>query len=320
MSRVRVVTDLAEGQALWQQVMPRDCLADLWDIRACFQQHFQRPPAFLVAEEHGRLSGFLPLSWIEEHAYYGYFPGETWSARTWLEQNRVLASDDAVLQDLLDRCPGPYHLRYLTPSSAAPRSQQAVDEIGYLFHPPLYDYDIENYFREFSGKSAKRIKKELAAIETQGVRYRYDEPSDFDHLVRLSLGRFGANSYFHDPRFREGFRSFMSLLDEKGWLRFTTILINGEPAAIDMGCVKDGKCTLLAGGTHPGYVGVAKLINIHHMRRACSERLEQVDFLCGDFSWKKLFHLTPRPLYLLSNLHAHVLHPEPVEVGSAACV
>jgi hypothetical protein len=37
------------------------------------------------------------------------------------------------------------------------------------------------------------------------------------------------------------------------------------------------------------------------MQWACSERLNQVDFLCGDFNWKKLFHLTPRPLYLLGN-------------------
>jgi len=29
---------------------------------------------------------------------------------------------------------------------------------------------------------------------------------------------------------------------------------------------------------------------------------KEVDFLCGDFSWKKLFHLTPRPLYEASNI------------------
>jgi hypothetical protein len=29
--------------------------------------------------------------------------------------------------------------------------------------------------------------------------------------------------------------------------------------------------------------------------------VDRVDFLCGDFSWKALFHLAPRPLYRLSS-------------------
>jgi hypothetical protein len=37
---------------------------------------------------------------------------------------------------------------------------------------------------------------------------------------------------------------------------------------------------------------------LHHLRRACDERLDCVDFLCGDFAWKPLFHLRPRPLFL----------------------
>lgn len=54
---------------------------------------------------------------------------------------------------------------------------------------------------------------------------------------------------------------------------------------------------MFAGGVHASYPGVAKLINLYHMEYACRERFSCVDFLCGDFSWKKLFHLTPRPLF-----------------------
>jgi hypothetical protein len=71
---------------------------------------------------------------------------------------------------------------------------------------------------------------------------------------------------------------------------------------VDVGALYRGAYTLLAGGTNGNYPGVAKLINFHHLERACRERFEQVDFLCGDFNWKKLFHLTPRPLYLLTDL------------------
>jgi len=37
------------------------------------------------------------------------------------------------------------------------------------------------------------------------------------------------------------------------------------------------------------------------MRRACRERMQAVDFLCGAFSWKPLMRLTPRPLMLLTD-------------------
>jgi CelD/BcsL family acetyltransferase involved in cellulose biosynthesis len=85
----------------------------------------------------------------------------------------------------------------------------------------------------------------------------------------------------------------------KGWLTVTTVLIGGKVAAVDVGCLREGVHLVLAGGTSGDFPGVAKLINLHHIETACAERYEEVDFLCGDFTWKKIFHLTPRPLYLV---------------------
>jgi CelD/BcsL family acetyltransferase involved in cellulose biosynthesis len=66
---------------------------------------------------------------------------------------------------------------------------------------------------------------------------------------------------------------------------------------VDMGAVWNSTYTVLAGGTHPDFPGVAKLINLHHMEWACHQELGEVDFLCGEFNWKQRFHLMPRPLY-----------------------
>ena len=314
MHSVRVVTDLDECRDVWQRSVPKEFVTDLWCLRACFQQHFQRPPCFLVAENTEGLAGLLPLSYIEEADYYGYFPGETWRNKTWLEQNRICAADEQTLTALLARCPGRFHLRYLLPSDAGPHGEEDVDEVGYLFHPPIYDYDIENYFRRFSHKSAKRLNREIEAFEALGVQYNHDDPADFDRLVELNVSSFGSDSYFHDPRFREGFRSLMHLLNERDWLRMTSVKIGGELAAVDMGCVYRDTYILLAGGTNTSHRGVAKLINLHHMQRACRERLQSVDFLCGDFSWKTLFHLTPRPLCLLADCQIETIRPQvPVE-------
>ena len=320
MLRLRIVTGLDECRDVWKRTIPQETITDLWEVRECFQRHFQRPAHFIVAEAAGRTCGLLPLSWIEESLCYGYFPGETWDSKTWLEQNRIPVRDRAVLEDLLSRCPLPYHLRYLLPLDCVAEDEHVIDEVGYLFVPAHCDYDIENYFQQFSHRSAKRIKRELAAIEGKGARYRYDETGDFEHLVRLNVSRFGTSSYFHDERFLESFRSLMNLLNDRGWLRLTTVMIGGEPAAVDMGCVYRGVYTLLGGGTHGGHPGVAKLINIHHMRRACQERLQLVDFLCGDFSWKNLFHLTPRPLYALSNAAVESHRRDGRQAGSVARV
>ena len=129
---------------------------------------------------------------------------------------------------------------------------------------------------------------------------RRDDPADFDALVALNLSRFGERSYFADERFTRGFRDLLALAQERGWLRMTALLDRDEPVAADLGCVYQGVYTLLGGGTHGDYPGIAKVINLHHLERACEERFTQVDFLCGDFGWKTLFHLTPRPLYLIA--------------------
>ena len=317
MNDLRIVTDLDEGRELWRRVIPQDVISDLWEVRACFHRHYQHPLCFIVAEDDQGTAGFLPLSRIEERRCLGYFPGEIWQGKTWLEQNRIVARDEAVMEALVARCHHHYHLRYLLPLGTASQWRQTVDEIGYLFLPPKYDFDLENYFQEFSHKSAKRIRREVAAFDDRGVTYRYDDPADFDRLVELNLSRFGASSYYADARFREGFRSLMLFLREKGWLRITAILIGGEPAAIDLGSIYRGTYTVLAGGASGNFPGVAKLINLHHMEFACRERLRQVDFLCGDFSWKSMFHLTPRPLYLMSNLVAHDYQPADAAMRSA---
>jgi len=292
---------------------------DLWEVRACFHRHYQRPLRFLVAEEAGETVGFLPLSWIEEANSYGYFPGEVWHGKTWLEQNCIPSKDDRVLSALLGQCMPGWHIRYLLPLASCTHDCYAVDEVGYLFLPPRYDYDIVNYFQEFSRRSAKRLRRELDAFGRGNVELRYDDLDDFDLLVALNLDRFGADSYFHAPRFLRSFRSLMHLLDDRGWLRLTTVIVDGEVAAVDMGCVHGGVYTLLAGGANARYPDVAKFINMHHMRRSCQERLDCVDFLCGDFSWKTRFHLTPRPLYLLTSTHACAHDAAQSELRSPAC-
>ncbi len=299
MLQPRLVEDLEECRRLWEQAFEPENLWDLWEVRACFHRHFARPTVFVALEEGARLVGLLPLSYVEESGTWGMFPGETWRGRTWLEQNRILAPDEACLQALLEAAPRPCSLRYLLPQTKLPSLGAQVDEVGYLFLPPRCDYSADRYFKTFSHRSEKRLRRDLAALEELQPTWRLDRMDDYELLVRLNRDRFGEYSYFHDPRFARGFHELTALLRGKGWLRMTSVFIDGQPAAVDMGCIRQGHYTLLAGGTEGDYPGIAKLINLHHIQRACAERVDLVDFLCGDFSWKTLFHLTQRPLYLL---------------------
>lgn len=296
---LRVAVDIDECREIWNFFIKPERFSDLWEVRECFHRHFKRRPFFIV--DNNCEDTFIPLSRIEEDNYYGYFPGETWHGNTWLEQNRVFIPDRHALDDLLSMLDLPCRLRYIPDIDPRFSENISIDEIGYLFSPPEYDYDILNYFKVFSRKSYKQISRCIDAIFSKGVSFRYDDISDFDTMISMNIKRFGKKSYFFDPRFMQSFKSLAFFLMERGWLKIVTVMINGRPAAVDMACLYNRTLAVLAGGTDPDFPGIAKLINMHHIEKACEERLDEIDFLCGDFTWKKLFHLMPRPLYHYSS-------------------
>lgn len=307
---ISIVTDLEQCRRLWKGVIPAHSLFDIWEVRACFQRHYGYRPSFLVLERARKPSGLLALSWIEEYGYWGCFPGETYRGKTWLEQNRLVAQTSMDASQLVNHCDSPTRLRYLIEPWPETDASFGVDELGYLFRPADHAYSFDQYLHSFSAKRRKGLAREMARFTSCGVSYRYNDLSDIHRVFDLNLNAFGEHSYFADTRFLAAFKEWMLLLDQLGLLRMTTVLVGGEIAAIDLGALYRGVYTVLAGGTHPRFLGIAKLINFHHMEWACTERLDLVDFLCGDFGWKERFHLTPRPLYQFRK--DHVGQPESV--------
>ena len=303
MIHIRTHEDFDRCRRIWEDARPVENLFDLWPVRVCFATAFDRKPHFIVAEENGRTKGLLPLSRMDDPESFGFFPGELWSGKTWLEQNRISAADARIARALLAHVPGRAHLRYMTPSALFPESRALeLDEVGYLFLPGRYQYSFDAYMQEFSAKSRKKLGRELAALTAPGVTYRYDDMADVDLFFRMNLEAFGGRSYFSEPRFLKSFEKLIAWLSANEMLRITTVLIGGRIAAVDVGAVLDAPhvgaaYTVLAGGTDPEFPGIAKLINFHHMEWACRMQMASVDFLCGDFGWKERFHLTPRPLY-----------------------
>lgn len=300
MLNIRVCEDLQEAREIWRRHWPQDGFFDLWPVRARFQEQFRREPYFIVAEHNGKMEGLLALSWIEEENTYGHFPGETCQGKTWLEQNKILFKDPDVFRELVNPLPESVYIRYLTRKSL-PQDQPilTVDELGYLFYPRQHGCCFQSYWDRFSGKSRKKLRRELALLEAQGIAYRYNCSSDVTWMFRKNLNNFGERSYFSDPRFLTAFENLVAWLQANNMLRVTTVTVGGKIAAVDIGAIWRLTYTVLAGATDSDFPGIAKLINFHHMEWACRERLEVVDFLCGDFGWKERFHLERRPLYKL---------------------
>lgn len=286
---------------IWRTIVPQESLFDLWDVRECFWRHYGGQPLFLVARQSGQVSGLLALARTGESGGWGSFPGETWMGKTWLERNRIIAANREVYHALLEKCPPGTHLRYLSPNDLA-EGTLTVDEIGYLFVPEQWGYSAETFWASFSGKSRKRLRREMDSLASRGMNIRRGVLEDIDIMFDLNRRSFGGRSYFADERFYQGFRDMIAWLSKQGCLGITTILIEGTVAAVDVNAVYRDVCTVLAGGTHPDFPGVAKLINSAHIEWACEQKFTEVDFLCGDFGWKQRFHLTPRPLYQYKSL------------------
>lgn len=298
MVKVEVCDNLPTAEGLWHRHWPRDCLFDLWPVRACFQAQYHHDPYFLIARRANQFTGMLALSRLDDEQCFGHFPGEVWQGKTWLEQNKIIAADPISAHALLEQIPPGTRIRYLCRDDRLDiQIHSTVDEIGYLFYPRQFNYSIEAYWNTFSVKSRKKLRREIEHIESQGVEFRHNNLDDIDWMLRLNLERFQNQSYFYDNRFLCAFENLAAWLQTHNLLRVTAVLIGGRVAAVDMAAVWNHTYTVLAGGTHADFPGVAKLINLHHLEWACARRMATVDFLCGEFNWKQRFHLTPRPLF-----------------------
>lgn len=269
-----------------------------WEVRSAFDEAYGRTPHILIAEDRLGAKGFIALSHIAEEGYFGAFPGETWNGRTWLEQNLIPAHSPAVTRSLWEAVPDDTVLRYLRADTASHLGDIAIDETGYVFIPSRYDFSFDEYWNSFSGKSRKRLTGEISALGDYTCGPSSNTVADLEWMFRVNLANFGDCSYFSDPRFMSGFEKMLSHLSAGGNIELTAVRIGGQTAAVDVAALVDGQYTVLAGATSPEFPGVAKIINLYHIRLSCERRSAKADFLCGDFGWKERFHLSPEDLYV----------------------
>lgn len=300
---IQIVDDIDKCAYYWKHFVENriSSVFDFWDLRMCFHETYEHKPSFLVLKEAAGIKGLLPLSYISDSKGYGFFPGEVWKNRTWLEKNPFYAENAVVLETMLDSLEAPFLLRYLERESI-PSGFECfeLDETGFLFFPAEYGFSFDEYLNVFPHKSLKKIQKEIETLKQQDVSFRYNDLKDVDNLTEMNISAYGESSYFSDERFLNGCEKVVAWLYDHQCLQITTVLVGGKTAAIDIGALWNNDYTVFAGGANRDFQGVAKLINFHHLERACKEKYRSVDFLCGDFNWKERFRLQPRPLFKIS--------------------
>jgi hypothetical protein len=280
----RLVSDPYKCERLWKSLVPARSVSDLWEFRMCFHHYFKNSFCFHVIEERGNIYGILPLSHIPRLDIMAFFPGETWKNKTWLERTPVYAINQDILYSLLSNCNEKTHLRYIEGDVEYLPDQMVADEIGYVFYPGMLNYDKQNYRTRFSNKKYKSIMREVNTILEMGTTFHINRIDDFELLVEMSVERYGADSYLQDTRFRKSFRDVIRFLNQKGYLRMVSMELGGKTMAVDVGALYNGVYTIFLGGIFSRVPGLPN-------------RLYKVDFLCGDFNWKKLWHLDEEPLF-----------------------
>ncbi|MBN1831741.1 MAG: GNAT family N-acetyltransferase [Deltaproteobacteria bacterium] len=290
------VSELEECERLWHRLIRPKSISDLWEFRLSFQRYYDHRPCFLLLEDREGIAGMVPLSYIENGDLFVFFPGELWKGKTWIERTPIYVREPSLVSEVLSSCPDRTYLRYMDISEELDVSGLSVDEIGYVLYPRDLDPDLTGYRARFSNKKLKAILKEVRSY-TENASFHLNRVEDFDRIVDMSVKYYGKDSYLHDDRFREGFRDIMYFLQQGGWLRMVSLEIQGETVAVDLGALWQGTYTVFLGGADRGFPGVAKAMNMHHIDFACEKGISKVDFLCGDFHWKKLWHLDPEPLF-----------------------
>lgn len=296
MKRIVLVRDKDEQRRLWDENWPRESIFDEWAVRDCFATAYNNESIFVLRSENNNVCGLLPLGRMEDSNCYGFYPGETWSGATWLECNRIMAASTSDVAALLESAPADLDLRYIRDCSNLPILE--VDEINYSYYPEQSG-GYSGYWRQLHTKKARQLSRDLSIFNTCGVKFCWNRLADIQVMIDFNNINYSTSSYFFDIRFARSFEALARWLFDNNALRITTILVGGVVAAVDFGVVWRDCYTLLTGGASREFPGIAKLINMHHIEWGCANAMKQIDFLCGDFGWKKHFGLQPLPYYRL---------------------
>lgn len=201
----KIITNIKEAEDAWGKFSPKIHLQDDWDFRFAFYKFTGFPAHFYLGFVDDEPIGLMPLQYNQERDYLEAFGG------IFMENNKVFIK--------------PGFEKYISEFYRALENQKVRwedilcegEESGLLEFEDFTYYasfnDVDNfndYLNKFlSGKSRKNLRRELAAVEREGVEVVMNNFSDLDYLFQWSIKIFGNDSWFCEPFMKEAFEALV---------------------------------------------------------------------------------------------------------------
>lgn len=296
----KVIEDIIQGKALWEQFSPHKTIDDEWDFRYEFMKYLNFPLQFLVGYKNNEPIGLMPLqkntgkglippNYTFNYPFLEYFGGDDSDDNTILlksgyesyaDQFLAHISEPAVLSPLqipLTKNTTHYEDKFTLPLNKVEQ--------------PTYENVIDTLF---SGEKRKKLRQQMRRLNTKYViNVQYNNPKDIEVLFELNKKRFGSNSSFqHDYR-KQILRNFMSLYN----VELIGLSVNGVKEGVSYGIHYKDVYYGMNSGVNVDIRDLGKYLILLKIARAVELKCTTYDAGKGSAGWKLEFGFISKPQY-----------------------
>lgn len=296
--KVQIVSDLHRAKELWDEFSPKKTLFDTWEFRLAFYNGYKYTPHFILLKTEAEHQALLPLWYEADEKRYVFF------GSVWQEENNFFVKDPIFSPLILSISPTPLYLNALSADSIG----QTNDFVEFESDDPKFILDlttissVEDFLATMKKKRRYNLRRDWKLIDSKKPEILFDNFSDLDSLIDLSIKRFaqkGEDTDWEDPRRTEAFRQVVAL-GQKGEsykIRMITVKIGGEVAAVDLiAMYNDCYYPLKCGYDVANFPGIGNYVNLFEIKDALSLGCKKMDFLEIDYGWKNKW-FDQQPLY-----------------------
>ena len=282
----KIIKDLSQAKAIWQELSPNETLWDDWDFRYCFYKYYNFELFFYAGYLNGQIIGVLPLQYNPEKKFLEFFGGN------YMEENKVLIKKgyEQFIPDFYKQVNQAAELSDISGQDAFSRGLP-LQEYKYLYNLAgitTLEQFINKYFDSDSRKKKRRLLKEEVEII-------YNNFADFDLMIELNLKNFGKESSFNWPFRKEIFHDLLKLNYEPILL---TSIINGKKEAAAFAIkYKDEFVSLNSGVNSTSFPCLEKYLILKKVAKAIELKCRIFDACIGNCGWKENWHLEQIPQF-----------------------
>jgi CelD/BcsL family acetyltransferase involved in cellulose biosynthesis len=288
--------------------------------------------AVLVARESGRVAGIGPFiinrrEGLREATLMG---GRVSDYKDILVDPSV--DRQTVISEMLEKLLSLRHVDFVHCSSLAEHpfgavssspTSAAIHREYRLLHPIVDEHDVavvlpiegtlDSFWRKLGRGYRENCHRQINRIRKLGSGYAYYYPASVsearryvDVMVQQKVDRWRHTKHeptlIEQPAVRHFYAEVAEALFAAGWLRVPVLMINGQPAAVDMGAIFGGRYFSCQHSFDEAFAtySVGRLLNLHLVEQAYAQGLREVDFGLGAEPYKFDFKPQSRPLYSLS--------------------